>query len=115
MTSINITSSLPAKTIQDLKEAGAAILDDGDIPVIVLVESQKATELYMAFLAGDIAVDPLLLPTFGNPLAPYQSANVQAEVHSMLATFQPLPANAFQPAAAPIPLIPAPLIPPLGG
>ena len=115
MPNIKITTKLPGRLIADLELAGAKILKESEIPVIILVDSKKATELYMAFLAGEEEVDLALLVTFGGLMAPYQSLAVQLEVHSMLATFQPLLAAHFAPGAAPFPLLPAPAMPPLGG
>jgi len=68
----------------------------------------------MAFLGEDTA-DPVLNVTFGAILDPYQPPLVQLEVHSMLATFQPLAASDLAEGAAPIPLLPAPGNPPSAG
>lgn len=59
MPKVEITAKLPERLIADLELEGAKVLKECELPVIILVDSKKATELFMAFLAGDhVEVDP---------------------------------------------------------
>lgn len=62
MTSVNISASLSVTIIQDLKEAGAEIVDDREFYSSHRSWSKrKVSEIHMTLLAGDAAVYLLLL------------------------------------------------------
>lgn len=112
MTCHKITAKLPKKVIQKLISCEGVVLRKGSlVNVIGLVNSAEGQLVYKTFLADDSEeVDPLLNPSFGNPLYPYVPHATQVEVYNLLSTFQPLDAAsifaggfAFIPAVFPIP------------
>lgn len=116
MASINVTTSLPDKLIDDLVKAGAKVRKDCEIHIIELVDSEEASACYNEFLTSQNKdVDPILVPQFGNPMYPYQPPAIQNEVHRLLESFRPLTAAHFAPGGPPIMAFPLPVPPPLLG
>lgn len=116
MASINVTTSLPGKIIDDLVKAGAKVRKDCEIHIIELVDSEQASACYNEFLTSQNKdVDPILVPQFGNPMYPYQPPAIQNEVHRLLESFRLLTATHFAPDGPPIVAFPLPVPPPLLG
>lgn len=117
MASYEVNTVLPKCIINALVEKGATVRKDCGIHVIECVSEILVGE-FLSFLGKEeeVKCDPLLVPLFGPPLAQYVSPNVQAEVHYLLHSFQPLLRAAFHPGGViPVnPMNPA-FIPPLGG
>lgn len=108
--SISVTTSLPRCFLDSLELFDDVKVREGDIPVFELVESRGGTSAFLEYLGDDNEVDPLMYPSFGNPLNPYISPVAQIEVFNLLATFQPLKsedlvANVFPFIIAQFPLI----------
>ncbi|KAJ3034471.1 hypothetical protein HK097_004500, partial [Rhizophlyctis rosea] len=113
MATIDVTTSLPKNLIEQFRQLGANIREDCDIVVVELL-NYETTKAYDDFLASEKDVDLLLNPQFGPPLAPYVAPAVQAEVHQLLAAYQPLNARALAP-GQPLPALGAyGATPPLG-
>ena len=115
MTTILVKTELPSSVIESSRQTGATIREECEMKVLELVNAEHI-EPYTEFLmSSDEDADLLLLPIFGSPLAQYVPPNVQAEVHQLLATFQPLLSAALRGAAPPPPLAAFGAAPPLGG
>ena len=111
-----VLDALPTKLVAKLRASSGIQIVEGERSVINISDSPQAISLYKGFLSdGDRSdTDPLVTPFFG--VHPSQSQAVQAEVWSLLQTFEPLMAADFLPGSAPLQLIPASAVrAPLGG
>ena len=102
-----ISAKLPDDILSQLRKSdGVVIKEECEIKVVELVDSEKGTSVFKAFLKDEREVDPLLYPSFGPPLSPYVVPNIQVEVWNILASFQILRSHDFAPGAV-INFIPA--------
>ena len=85
--SISVTTSLPRFFLDSLKLFDDVKVRGGEIPIFELVESRSGNSAFLQYLGDDNEVDPLMYPSFGNPLHPYVSPVAQIEVFNLLATF----------------------------
>lgn len=114
MSVIGISTSLPTSVIS-LLEAKGAKLRECEIPICVL-KTEDSIRCYKEFLLEpQNEVDPLMAVTFGPLANPYISVAAQIEVWTLLATYQPLLAQAFVPGAPAIALAAPVVAVPLGG
>ncbi len=108
--SITVTTSLSDCFLDSLKQFDDVKVCDGEIPIYHLVNSYGGNSVFLELLGDNNEVDPLMYPSFGNPLNPYVSPVAQIEVFNLLATFQPLKsqdlvANVFPFIVAQLPLL----------
>lgn len=111
----SVATSLPTSLIESLESKGAKVLREcADVPIIDLA-SKEAVDMYIHFLCGDEEVDPLVGATFGPIANPYISAAAQAEVWTIIATYQTKMPVDFAPGAPAI-VLNAPVVAvPMGG
>ena len=86
----SVTTSLPRCFLDSLKLLDDVKVRDGEISIYELVNSRGGNSAFLDILGDDKEADPLIYPSFGNPLNPYISPLAQIEVFNLLATFQPL-------------------------
>lgn len=107
-----VLDALPRGLVAKLRASAGIQIFEGERSVLNISDSPEAISLYKEFLSdgagGD--ADPMVTPVFG--VLPFRA--VEAEVWSLLQTFEPMIAADFLPGAAPLQLVPASHVP-LGG
>lgn len=109
-----VLDALPRGLVTKLRASAGIQILEGERSVLNISDSPQAIALYKEFLSdGDGGnADPMVTPVFG--VLPFQSRAVEAEVWSLLQTFEPMMTADFSPGAAPLQLVPAVHVP-LGG
>ena len=101
--------ALPEGLIACLRAAEGIKIFEGERAVFDISDSPQAIALFKAYLSDAGVADPLVTPHFGIPPAQFVPLAAQAEVWSLLVTFEPLIAANFLPGAIPFPLVPVPV------
>jgi hypothetical protein len=90
---ILLSTPMPKYFLNYLTTFNNVTVQDGEIPLIELVNSPEACSAFIDFTNGvedDKNNNILLYPTFGHPLEPYINPLEQIEVFNLLATYESL-------------------------
>eukprot|EP00981_Chlorochromonas_danica_P011964 scaffold4358_cov177-Ochromonas_danica.AAC.18 len=91
---IRVQDKLPKTLMDELKACEGVTFMEGDLGVLDLRESEAGKQIYRAWLADGVEVDPLVQPNFGPWFNQFVGMGAQGEVHGLLETYRTLAAAA---------------------
>lgn len=84
-----VDASLSESVLDQIEDAGVVVRKcPGSQPIYEVIDNQPGLSVLNSYWTNSSAMDPVLIPTFGNVMDPYITPAAQVEVLSILGSFQ---------------------------